>query len=317
MKPFTKENGIHVAGQQLNPFFWWVCHSYQITYVYIFQAFAKLSSCSKMFARLIALILLLRCSYLLAHNDDGCPQHLRRCNDKCLDRTTNHTAPCVEGPWGKCLSARYPFFCPLTNTCIRKEELCGDTCFNGHPDSIWYDHWTIGDYYKKDTWIAKENQWRLEEGAYDAFDKLAYSLEVPVWLERYNCDGKCTTYLESCNGGCDHPDGINKNKVDLVKCGNECRKKDKMSGFHDCGEECLPQNLPCKGTCTNSTNWATGPQWKCGNECRPKDQRGVVWGTKWRECPDGTCRGTAVNCDGPLPGTCPTDQVLCRYSSWV
>eukprot|EP00091_Calanus_sinicus_P008029 TRINITY_DN19521_c0_g1_i1.p1 TRINITY_DN19521_c0_g1~~TRINITY_DN19521_c0_g1_i1.p1 ORF type:complete len:117 (-),score=18.20 TRINITY_DN19521_c0_g1_i1:167-475(-) len=95
-----------------------------------------------MFAQLTALFLpFFLCSSVLAHDDDGCPQNFRRCNDQCLDKTKNHTIPCEEGPWGKCLSARFPFYCALTNTCKRKDETLWGSLFNGSPGSFWYDHW--------------------------------------------------------------------------------------------------------------------------------------------------------------------------------
>ena len=184
---------------------------------------------------------------LAAHDNDGCPHNFRRCNDECLDKHNNHTVPCEQGPWGKCLSATFPFFCPLTNTCIKKDQICGEDCFDGSPGSFWYDMWYTG-------------------------------------------------------------------IVDLVKCGKRCHEKYEIHGFHDCEDECLPVSLPCKGICLNATTYPHEPQWKCGNECRPHDEYGDA---KWRECPDGSCRDKGVECDSPLPGSCPEDQVLCRYHSWM
>ena len=79
------------------------------------------------------LLVVLLVQGLAAHDNDGCPQNFRRCNDECLDKHSNHTVPCEQGPWGKCLSATFPFFCPLTNTCIKKDHICGEDCFEGSP----------------------------------------------------------------------------------------------------------------------------------------------------------------------------------------
>ena len=254
---------------------------------------------------------------LAAHDNDGCPQNFRRCNDECLDKHSNHTVPCEQGPWGKCLSATFPFFCPLTNTCIKKDHICGEDCFDGSPGSFWYDHW----YNTKENWVRRDNDWMLDDGAKDTMGSISGDIEIPKWLERYNCNGECKSYLEPCNGGCDHPEEFRKggitlnltNPVDQVKCGKECRNRNDMGGFHDCGDECLPEGLPCNGICPNSTRTHT-PQWRCGNECRPHDK---YRDKKWRECPDGSCRDKSVKCDGPLPGSCPEDQVLCRYNFWM
>ena len=202
---------------------------------------------------------------------------------------------------------------------MRKDEICGENCFDGSPTSFWYDH-------LDNNWVAKDNDWFLEEDTADTID--LKSDNIPKWLERYNCNGECKTYLEVCNGGCDHPDRImkggitldNSDPFDLVKCGKQCRKKDDsygfhddMRGFHDCGDECLSQSMQCNGICPNSTLYYDGPQWKCGNECRPGDTD--EWRQQWRACPDGSCRDWKVKCDNPLPGSCPTDKVLCRYDT--
>ena len=273
------------------------------------------------------LLVLVLVQSILAHENDGCPHNFRRCNDKCLDRYNNHTVPCEQGPWGKCLSANFPFFCPLTNTCIRKDQICGDACFDGSPTSFWYDHWyNTKNRWDRDDWMKKDNAWLLEGDAKDTMGNIYWDIEIPKWLERYNCNGECKTYMEECNGGCDHPEGIMKGGItlnkttsfELVKCGKQCRTEDDMKGFHDCGDECLSQSMQCDGVCPNSTLWLTGPQWKCGNECRPSDKhQGLKWGEKWRACPDGSCRDKGVQCDSPLPGSCPADQVLCKYSSWM
>ena len=161
----------------------------------------------------------------------------------------------------------------------------------------------------------------LEDDAKDTMAWISGDIEIPKWLERYNCNGECKSYLEPCNGGCDHPEDFRKggitlnltNPVDHVKCGKQCRDRNDMKGFHDCGDECLSESFPCNGICPNSTQAYT-TQWKCGNECRPHDEyRDPIW----RECPDGSCRDKSVECDGPLPGSCPEDKVLCRYHSWT
>merc|ERR1711925_26176 len=111
---------------------------------------------------------------------------------------------------GKCLSANFPFFCPLTNTCMRKDEICGEDCFDGSSTSFWYDHWDIT-WETIDNWVKKDNDWLLEGDANDTMDYYG----IPKWLERYNCNGECITYLEECNGGCDHPEGIMKGGITL------------------------------------------------------------------------------------------------------
>ena len=148
----------------------------------------------------------------------------------------------------------WPETTTLTNTCIRKDEICGDFCYNGNPGSFWYDHWySRKKDWKSNEWVKKGNSWELEEGAYDTMGRVTYDIDVPKWLERYNCNGECKTYLESCNGACNHPEGIKNGGItlnrtyseDLFKCGRECRNKDDMKGYHDCGDECIPQGMQC------------------------------------------------------------------------
>jgi len=258
---------------------------------------------------------------LAAHDNDGCPHNFRRCNDDCLDRNNKNIVPCEQGPWGKCLSATFPFFCPLTNTCIKKDQICGEDCFDGSPESFWYDHWnnTKKDWYEEDTWVKKDNDWMLTYGDKDIMESIDWNIKIPKWLERYNCNGVCKSYLEPCNGSCDHPEPIKKGgktffnpyPLDLVKCGKQCRLRSDLNWqrLHDCGDDCLPESLPCNGICAHSDR--DGPQRKCGNECRPDHE---YEGAKWRACPDGSCRDKSVQCDGPLPGSCPEDQVLCKYN---
>ena len=164
----------------------------------------------------------------------------------------------------------------------------------------------------------------LEDDAKDTMASISLNIKILKWLERYNCNGVCRSYLESCNGSCNHQSwriskgGITLNftrPVYLEKCGNKCFPPDKMDelGLHDCGDKCLSQSLPCNGICPNTTR-TFDPQLKCGNECRP-DVQYMDGINKWGECPDGSCRDESVECDGPLPGSCPEDQILCKYYS--
>ena len=209
---------------------------------------------------------------------------------------------------------------------MKKDEICGEDCFDGSPDSFWYDHWdnVKKDRWDNDNWVKKDNDWLLEEDAMDIMGGITWNIEIPKWLERYNCNGKCKTYLEECNGSCDHPEGIMNGGItlkyapftltyapfNLVKCGKQCMTTRDIQGFHDCGDECLSHTMQCNGICPNAYGDPVEPQWKCGIECRPFDER--YYGA-WHECPDGSCRERGVLCDGPIPGSCPPDQVLCRY----
>ena len=158
----------------------------------------------------LLLLVVLLVHDVAGHDNDGCLHNLRRCNDECLDKHNNHTVPCEQGPWGKCLSATFPFFCPLTNSCIKKDQICGEDCFDGSPETFWYDHWDKNVKNWVVNWERKDNDWMLEDGAKDAMGRINYDIEIPKWLERYNCNGECKSYVEPCNGGCDHPAGINR-----------------------------------------------------------------------------------------------------------
>jgi hypothetical protein len=97
------------------------------------------------------------------------------------------------------LSPNFPFFCSLTNTCIRKDEICGDLCFDGSPGSFWYDHWYNRNKdisVHKGDWMKKDNAWELEEDVYDKMgtkchNTYCHNLHIPKWLERYNYNGEC------------------------------------------------------------------------------------------------------------------------------
>eukprot|EP00091_Calanus_sinicus_P003586 TRINITY_DN13760_c0_g1_i1.p1 TRINITY_DN13760_c0_g1~~TRINITY_DN13760_c0_g1_i1.p1 ORF type:complete len:158 (-),score=36.47 TRINITY_DN13760_c0_g1_i1:42-491(-) len=144
----------------------------------------------RMSARLVFrpfLLLLLLGQGVDAHDNDGCPQNFRRCNDECLDQHNNHTLPCDQGPWGKCLSPSFPFFCPLTNTCIRKMKYVENSALM---EALGLSGMITGLKERKigeaKSGLKKDNSWELEEGAYDTIWAVSYNIEVTNRLERYN-----------------------------------------------------------------------------------------------------------------------------------